>query len=78
MAFTPVDEPVFLGRDPDDAFAFVRTMGLFRGLTSGLEDAVRAEIVASVRTMLADHQTPAGVQLGSGAWLITARKEGSP
>lgn len=75
VVFTPIDEPIFLGKDAEDAFAFVRTMGIFRGLTNGLDDAARADTVAKVRAMLTDHQTADGVLLGSGAWLITASKE---
>lgn len=74
VVFSPIDEPVFLGTDAQDAFDFVRTMGLFRGLTSSLDDNTRAEAVAKLRAMLTDHETPQGVLLASGAWLITASR----
>lgn len=75
VVFTPIDEPVCLGTDAEDAFAFVRTMGMFRGLTSELDDATRADTIEKVRAMLTDHATADGVLLGSGAWLVTAAKE---
>lgn len=75
VLFTPIDEPVFLGTDAEDAYEFVRTLGLFRGLTNGLDEATRADAVAKLRAMLTDHQTADGVLLESGAWLITASKK---
>ena len=38
------------------------------------EDAQRADAAANLHALLAAHQTPDGVLLGSAAWLITARR----
>lgn len=74
VAFTPVDEPMFLGRGAEEAWQFVRTMGIFRGLTGGLDDARRADAVTKLRGMLADNETTDGVLLASAVWLITASR----
>lgn len=74
VAFTPVDEPVELGRDADDAYAFARTMGIVKGLTQDLDDSARQEVLEGLHAMLAAHQTGAGVLFDSAAWLITARR----
>ncbi|MGH9178192.1 MAG: class I SAM-dependent methyltransferase [Acidimicrobiales bacterium] len=73
VAFTPVDEPVFLGADAADAWSFVRTMGIVKGLTQDLDPATVAEVLEGVQRLLAEHETPDGVQFASSAWLITAR-----
>lgn len=75
IVFTPVDEPMFLGTNAEDAFDFVRTMGIFKSLTDGLDDDVRADALATLRSMLNHHQTADGVLLKSGVWLITASKQ---
>jgi SAM-dependent methyltransferase len=72
--FRPIDEPVELGRDTADAYAFVETMGIVEGLTQGLDDGTRQRAMSQVREMLAAHETADGVLLGSAAWLITARR----
>jgi SAM-dependent methyltransferase len=74
VVFTAVDAPMYLGADAEDAWEFVSTMGVFRGLTHGLDDATRDEAVAKLRKLLADNATPDGVQLPSGSWLITASR----
>jgi SAM-dependent methyltransferase len=70
----PIDEPVELGSDTADAYAFVETMGIVEGLTNGLDDQTRRRAMSNVRDMLAAHETADGVMLDSSAWLITARR----
>ena len=72
VAFTPVDEPVSLGADAADAWAFVRTMGIVKGLTQDLDPATTGEVLEGVQRLLAEHDGPDGVQFASSAWLITA------
>ncbi|HEX8770682.1 MAG TPA: class I SAM-dependent methyltransferase [Acidimicrobiales bacterium] len=74
IEFDPIDEPLLFGRDTDDAYAFVSTNGVVKGLTETLDDASRAQALANLRTALADHESPEGVLLGTSAWLITARR----
>lgn len=69
-----VDEPVWLGADAGDAWGFVRTMGIVKGLTSDLEPADRERAFASVRAALAAAEGPEGVEFESSAWLVTAAR----
>ena len=69
-----VDEPVELGTDADDAFSFVRTMGIVKGLTHDLDDAEKARAFDQVHDVLKRHETAEGVLLSSSAWLVTARR----
>lgn len=69
-----VNEPVCLGADADDAFAFVRTLGITKGMLDGLDDATRARALEAVQSTLAAHDTAEGVLFNSRAWLITARR----
>jgi SAM-dependent methyltransferase len=61
-----------LGTDAEDAFSFVRTMGVVKGLTADLDEAARDQALKAVRETLAAHETPDGVLFGASAWLITA------
>ena len=72
VAFTPIDEPMDMGDDVDDAFAFVETMGFVEGMTDGLDDAQRAEAMGNIRAMLERYVTSDGVLMPSAAWIITA------
>jgi SAM-dependent methyltransferase len=74
VAVEAVHEPVCLGADADDAYAFVRALGLTRGLLGDLDAAATARALADVRATLAAHASREGVLFGSGAWLITARR----
>ena len=70
----PVDEPVDLGADADDAFAFFSTNGMVRWLLEGVDDAGRAQALVNLRAAFKEGETEAGVLLGSSAWLIRATK----
>lgn len=70
----PVDEPMNLGTDGDDAFSFFSTAGMVEGLTQDLEEEAKAEALEKLHRALAAHQSDEGVLLGSAAWLITARR----
>lgn len=65
-------QPEWFGADADDALAFV--LGLAGWLLDGLDDAARGRAVADLRRRLAAHAGPDGVELGSAAWLVTARR----
>jgi SAM-dependent methyltransferase len=68
----PLDEPMSFGRDADDAFPFLQTFGLTKGLTEGLDAADRDRAMASLRSMVEAHETDDGVLFGTAAWLVTA------
>ncbi|MBI2322891.1 MAG: methyltransferase domain-containing protein [Chloroflexi bacterium] len=68
-----VREPMYLGTDGADAFAFIRTLGMTKGMLQGLDGATAARALEALRSTLEAHDTGAGVLLDSCAWLITAR-----
>ena len=73
IEFTSIDEPVCFGHDVDDAYAFVSTLGIVRGLTHDLTEQSRDAALSALRSSLAAHETPDGVRYAGSAWLITAR-----
>lgn len=74
VALAAVDEPVLLGADAEDAFAFVRGLGLTNGLLDGLDAATRARALEALRMTLAGRATADGVLLDGAGWLITGRR----
>ena len=72
--FTPIDEPIEFGSDADDAFAFIRTLGIVEGLTHGLDDDDRAHALTALRQTVSAHASAKGVLFGTSAWLITAHR----
>jgi SAM-dependent methyltransferase len=73
-AITPVTEPMWQGADEEDAWSFLSTMGIVRGLTEGLAPEARQLAFDNLRRTIAAHVTEEGVVFDSAAWLITARK----
>lgn len=73
IGFEPLDELIEFGRDGEDAFAFVHTMGIVQGLTQDLGEASKAQALDQLRAALVAHETDKGVRFGSSAWLVTAR-----
>lgn len=76
IGFEKVEEPILLGTDTDDAFAFVSTLGITRGLTHDLDDAGRAAALEALRACLRAHETSDGVLFGGSAWLVHASRPG--
>ena len=74
VGFEPIDEPIEFGSDADDAFAFVRKLGIVEGLTQDLDDAGRAHALDELRKTVGAHDSADGVLFGASAWLITARR----
>ncbi len=74
VELTAVDEPMDFGVDVDDAYTWVKTMGIVEGLSHGLDEAQLAQADANIRQLLVENETPDGVQLNTAAWLITATK----
>lgn len=69
-----VAEPVNAGSDADDAFAFLGTLGIVKGLTEDLDDQTRAGALDSLYALVQSHETDQGVLIDSSAWLITATR----
>ena len=74
IGFEPIDEPIEFGSDAQDAFTFVRTLGIVEGLTQDLDDDGRAHALAGLQKTLVAHDGADGVLFGTSAWLITARR----
>ena len=72
--FAEVREPLVLGTDADDAYAFVSRMTPVIGLLNDLDDATRGTALEQLRDSLAAHSSGTSVQFGSSAWLVTARR----
>jgi SAM-dependent methyltransferase len=69
----PLDLPFALG-SVDDAAGFGAEVGVVRTLFEDLTPDARAAAQDSLRVALAAHDGPDGVVLGSGVWLVTARR----
>ena len=69
-----VAEPIRWGHDGDDAFSFVSTLGITRGLIHDLEVSDTTAALDALRRVLAEHETDEGVLFAGSAWLITARR----
>ncbi|WP_116451436.1 class I SAM-dependent methyltransferase [Blastococcus litoris] len=67
-----VREPVLLGSGPDDAYAYVSSLGPVRALVRGLAEDARAGVLAELRVRLSERAGPDGVLLGAAAWVVTA------
>jgi hypothetical protein len=76
IAIEDVSEPIVAGTDPDDAYAWVSTIGPVRGLLQDLSEADKRKGLANLRQQIEAHATKDGVLFGSRAWLITASKLG--
>ena len=74
VELVPIDEPVELGTDAADALEFAKTMGIVEGLTETLDAEQRAEAMSNLAGLIRARETPAGVLMGTAAWLITARR----
>ena len=72
-----VDEPFWIGTGADDAFRFMSTGGLARGMLKDLDEAGRRRALDALRATMAAHAGRDGVAFGSAAWLISARRAGA-
>jgi len=69
-----VQEPIEFGADTEDAFGFVRTLGIVQGLTQDLDAVTKAGALDALRGVLDAHTSQEGVLLETSAWLITAHR----
>jgi SAM-dependent methyltransferase len=63
-------EPMWFGRDPDDAERFV--LGLLGWMLHGLDDSGQARALDNLRATLAAHDTGQGVTYQSATWTVHA------
>ena len=78
IEFNSVGEPITFGTSADDAYPFMSTLGITRGLTADLDDASRAAALEQLYKTLVDHETADGVVFNASAWLITANNHEEP
>ena len=76
VAIDAVDDTMRFGTDARDAFEFMSTLGITRGLLHDLEPNAAAAAIDALRNTLMEHETTDGVTFGGAAWLITARTGG--
>jgi SAM-dependent methyltransferase len=69
-----VEEPMFFGATADDAYRFVRGLGVIEFLLRDLDNARRAQAVAALRATIEAHETAEGVLYPSAAWIIRASR----
>jgi len=72
--FEAVDEPIEFGATVEDAFRFMQTLGIVRGLAHDLGEREGARALDALRAVVDAHHGRDGVLFGSSAWLITARR----
>ena len=65
---------MWFGADAAAAYEFVGEIGIVKGLSDGLEPAVKAAAHERLIAALRAHETPEGVRFDSGVWLISATK----
>jgi SAM-dependent methyltransferase len=67
-------EDFVAGTDADDAYAFIGTSGVVRGLLEGLSPEQQELGRANLRASLDRHDTGHGVVYGSACWLFTGTR----
>ena len=72
VAFAVHDEPLWFGPDADRATTFI--VGQMAWLFAKLDLDGKRRAEANLHDVMATHEGADGVQLGSGAWLVTARR----
>jgi len=73
VAFAAVDEHFFFAPDPDAATTFLA--GQMKWLFDKLDDVGKRQAAANLHEVVAAHEGEDGVRLGSGAWIVTARRQ---
>jgi SAM-dependent methyltransferase len=74
VCFDEVTEVIRLGDDADDAFSFVATFGITRGLTQDLDSARKSAALDALHATLVEHETDDGVLFGGSAWFVRAQR----
>jgi SAM-dependent methyltransferase len=74
VSITPVEVPVVWGRNADEAVDFYFATGPVRHNLAGVAPATVQRARDDVRAALREYQTPEGVRLRGGIWLVTATR----
>jgi SAM-dependent methyltransferase len=72
VAFAAADELLWFGPDPDSTTTFM--VGQMTWLFDKLDDVGKRQAEANLHEVMAAHAGEDGVLLGSGAWIVTARR----
>jgi SAM-dependent methyltransferase len=72
VAFDAADELLWFGPDPDSATTFM--VGQMKWLFDKLDDVGKRQAEANLHEVMAANAGEGGVLLGSGAWIVTARR----
>jgi SAM-dependent methyltransferase len=72
VTLTGLTGAMHFGATADEAFAFVA--GLTAWMLEGLDGVGRARALADLHAVMARHETPDGVRMGSATWLVTAAR----
>lgn len=73
VGFEAAAELMWFGDTVDEAFRFIRGLGLTVSMLRGLDQPAHERAVEALRTTIEAHLTADGVLYPSAAWLITAR-----
>jgi hypothetical protein len=60
------------GPDVDSAYNFVFGLSFVAALLKDLDEPARTAALAELRSVIAAHLTPGGVEFGAAAWVVTA------
>lgn len=74
MLFQSRSDPLWLGNSADEVWPFVRYMGIVRGLTDGLDDACREQVMAELHRRIDANEPPRTCCTDPPPWLITAHQ----
>jgi SAM-dependent methyltransferase len=74
VAFTPSEQPFYVGTDVEDAYRFNAGLLPVIMLLADLDEAAKAQALDNLRATIAAHTTADGVNFRSAGWVITARK----
>ena len=74
VVIEPVAEPLWMGPDVVDTVALFKSTGIWNSLLRDADPPTVARVSQAVQAALEPFVTPDGVELGSRAWLVTARR----
>jgi SAM-dependent methyltransferase len=74
VVIEPIAEQLWIGTDVVDTIAFLESTGIWNSLLRDADPSTVARVSESVQAALEPYVTPAGVLLGSRAWLVTASR----
>jgi SAM-dependent methyltransferase len=69
----PIEELLVLGTTVEDTVAFLAETGMGRAILANVDDTTRARALAAIADALAGYMVGDCVELGSRAWLVSAR-----